>query len=283
MLNNKRGVSEVIVTVLILLLIIAAVAILWVVIGGFVRSSTERISLGVNAINLEIVQNSLKYKPSGDLEFKVKRNTGGGNMSSVKVLIEDESGQQVSYNYEQPISELETRNVLVPAASIASLGVISKVSIAPIVKGDSGKEYPGDVIDDANPGKGFVSSEGLVLYMPFDEDAKDKSGNGNDGVLFGDTKLDSGKIGQAYKFDGNGDYINISNIKGFSTQQVSVVAWVYPTAYNTATGFNHIINKGPSPGYLLYGPMTGGGTYFNVNGIGTSAQILNLNNFCFNC
>ena len=155
MLNNKRGVSEVIVTVLILLLIIAAVAILWVVIGGFVRSSTERISLGVNAINLEIVQNSLKYKPSGDLEFKVKRNTGGGNMSSVKVLIEDESGQQVSYNYEQPISELETRNVLVPAASIASLGVISKVSIAPIVKGDSGKEYPGDVIDDANPGKGL--------------------------------------------------------------------------------------------------------------------------------
>ena len=52
MFNNKRGVSEVIVTVLILLLIIAAVVILWVVIGGFVRSSTERISFGVNAINM---------------------------------------------------------------------------------------------------------------------------------------------------------------------------------------------------------------------------------------
>ena len=230
MFRNKKGVSEVIVTVLILLLIIAAVAILWIVISGFVRSSTERISLGVYAINLEIVENSLKYKTSGDLELRVKRSPGEGNLSSVKVLIEDEAGQQASYTYDLPIFELETKNIIVPASSISSLGAISRVSIAPIIQAGSGKKYPGDVVDSKAPAKGFVSSEELVLYMPFDEDVKDKSGNNiqmtNNGVTFS-----SGNVGQSGKFDSASQtWIEnpppIDN-KLLNINELTVSAWVF--------------------------------------------------------
>ncbi|MBI2629046.1 LamG domain-containing protein [Candidatus Pacearchaeota archaeon] len=241
MLKNKRGISEVIVTVLILLLIIAAISILWVVISGFLKSSSETISLGVNTINLEIVDNSLKYKSNGDLELRVKRNSGEGNLSGVKVLVEDESGQQVSYDYLQSIGELETRNILVPESTISSLGTISKVSIASVVISGSGKKSYGATNEEASPTKGFVSSNDLVLYMPFDGDAKDYSGNGNDGTCTSCPTATSGKIGGAYQFNGLTNKIDLPNTPTLSsaiggTNQWSVAYWgnYKPSVYSSS-------------------------------------------------
>lgn len=51
--------------------------------------------------------------------------------------------------------------------------------------------------------------EGLVAYYPFNGDANDKSGNGNDGTVFGAiTTADRfGNENAAYEFDGTNDYI----------------------------------------------------------------------------
>ena len=65
--------------------------------------------------------------------------------------------------------------------------------------------------------------EGLVAYYPFDGNAKDYSGNGNDGIVYGAT-LTSGVNGQAYSFDGLNDYIRLP-MSSFSSQQLSVTGW----------------------------------------------------------
>lgn len=48
----------------------------------------------------------------------------------------------------------------------------------------------------------FAGSSGLVLYLPFDGNVKDASGNGNDGIVKGNAKWVAGKFKQAMEFDG---------------------------------------------------------------------------------
>jgi len=73
------------------------------------------------------------------------------------------------------------------------------------------------------------SDDNLVAYYKLDGNANDEKGN--NGVVRGAT-LTSGKIGQAYNFDGVDDYINIS---GVSWSQVlspessfTITAWINP-------------------------------------------------------
>jgi hypothetical protein len=56
-------------------------------------------------------------------------------------------------------------------------------------------------------------NEGLVAYYPFDGNAQDASGNGNDGTVNGATLIEDrfGNVESAYSFDGNNDYISLDN------------------------------------------------------------------------
>jgi sugar lactone lactonase YvrE len=56
--------------------------------------------------------------------------------------------------------------------------------------------------------------DGLLAYYPFDGNALDKSGNGNNGEIFGGVTLTTnsfGLAGKALKFDGTSGYIKIAN------------------------------------------------------------------------
>jgi len=53
--------------------------------------------------------------------------------------------------------------------------------------------------------------DGLVAHYPFDGNANDESGNGNHGTEHGDVNYVSGKMGQAIKFDGINNYVEVEN------------------------------------------------------------------------
>jgi hypothetical protein len=76
--------------------------------------------------------------------------------------------------------------------------------------------------------------DGLVAYYPFNGNAHDESGNGNNGTVYGATLTTDrfGKSNSSYKFNGTTDYIDLSgtNILNFSTGGFSLVAWVNFTA-----------------------------------------------------
>jgi hypothetical protein len=60
--------------------------------------------------------------------------------------------------------------------------------------------------------KPFDPNEGLVAYFPFDGNALDMSGNGNDGTVYGATLSTdrNGDANKAYSFDGVNDWIGLS-------------------------------------------------------------------------
>jgi chitodextrinase len=89
-------------------------------------------------------------------------------------------------------------------------------------------------------------NSGLVAYYPFNGNANDESGNGNDGTVFGATLTTDrfGNSNSAYNFDGVNDYIK-ADASSLPTQERSVSFW-----FNADIVTNH-------PGLLGYG---GGGS-----------------------
>ena len=69
--------------------------------------------------------------------------------------------------------------------------------------------------------------DGLVAYYPFNGNANDESGCGNDGTVY-DAGLAADRFGNpqsAYYFDGMEDYIRIENDETLNPDSISVAAW----------------------------------------------------------
>jgi hypothetical protein len=76
----------------------------------------------------------------------------------------------------------------------------------------------------------YVPTNGLVAYWPFNGNANDESGNGNNGINFGATATTdrNGNSNSALSFNGSGNYISVpySNTIGVQ-QEITVSFWVY--------------------------------------------------------
>ena len=74
---------------------------------------------------------------------------------------------------------------------------------------------------------------GLVAYYSFDDcSAKDLSGNGNDGIIYG-AKCVDGKFGKALSFDGVNDYMEVPDSPSLDiTDEITIEAWAYLKSTN---------------------------------------------------
>jgi len=103
---------------------------------------------------------------------------------------------------------------------------------------------------------------GPVGYWDFEEGsgdtAFDRSGNGNNGSITG-ASYTQGKYGKAANFDGNGDYITVSDSSSLSpTHAVTIEAWIKPDATPGDAGkstpyFGIATKDGGFSGYPVYG------------------------------
>ncbi|MCD4696606.1 MAG: LamG domain-containing protein, partial [Bacteroidales bacterium] len=100
-----------------------------------------------------------------------------------------------------------------------------------------------------------LSSKGLVAFYPFNSNANDESGNGNDGIVNGATlttdRFDNEN--SAYIFDGQDDYIHIPFSEDFDfdpSGQFTLVVWANTNVLDVS---HHIVTKGPSNTVWDYG------------------------------
>jgi len=146
---------------------------------------------------------------------------------------------------------MKTRNLLLIAISIAAVSATAQVP-------------------------NYVPANGLIGWWPFNGNANDESGNGNNGTVNGTVPLVSdrnGIINTAYSFNGvPGNYINISNLcSQFTTGSISISIWASTNQagthsifqQNTASDANrvlaHIDFNSNGHTYWDYGNIWAGG------------------------
>jgi hypothetical protein len=232
----KRGLSDVVTTVLIILLVLAAVAIIWSFLGGFLQSSSETIQSNfASSIKLSVMPQSVSIQPIlRAVSFNVKREPGMGAITGITAVIEDSSGSKYTKTFNTTLNELESQKFTVYYGT--SIGTPKKITVVPKTKTDSGKEVYANslsygILDVSN--SQIANPDGLVGYWNFDNDFKDYSGNNNLGTQSGGVTFVPGKVGQAAHFTGsqyvivpNFDYSVLRNGKESSSWTIS--AWVHP-------------------------------------------------------
>lgn len=77
---------------------------------------------------------------------------------------------------------------------------------------------------------------GMVGWWPGNGSAND-SALGNNGQLVGNTTFQTAVVGQGFKFDGVGDYVEIPDSLSLKPAHVSVEAWVRLDSLTTSEGF----------------------------------------------
>ncbi len=99
-----------------------------------------------------------------------------------------------------------------------------------------------------------IALDGLVACYPFNGNAEDKSGFGNNGVVTGPTLTAdrNGNTNSAFDFDGIDDYIEIMDDPSLNfTTSLSLVAWVKIGDNFNINGEYFIISKGREVPYTL--------------------------------
>ena len=134
--NNKKGVSEVVANVLIVLLVIVGVAVIWSVVKPTIDKSAKGIETGTacTGVSLEVVS-CAQGDTTNDWDVVVKRNTGAGELTGLKLIFEDatEATSVVDAGAITGFDELETQTF-----SNLDDGTIvaTKVNVAAVVGGE---------------------------------------------------------------------------------------------------------------------------------------------------
>ena len=92
----------------------------------------------------------------------------------------------------------------------------------------------------------YVPTNGLIGWWPFNNNANDESGNGNNGTVNGATLTEdrNNLANNAYNFDGNSQSIQIPFTSRMSSKKISISFWVnIPQNYQGNNEFGFIVRS----------------------------------------
>ncbi|MBI2452162.1 hypothetical protein HYV50_03740 [Candidatus Pacearchaeota archaeon] len=151
---KKRGLSEIVTTVLIVLLALVAIGLVWTFIRGTIGRSGS--ALGSESKLLEIrysiVANSVVPSVDGkSVTFFAERETGGGDVNTFPVFsVEDKNGNMAAvYNYNTTkMNELERISVVINGADYGLTDNITKISVFAAIFDEEGNTKKAQIPSD---------------------------------------------------------------------------------------------------------------------------------------
>ena len=138
----------------------------------------------------------------------------------------------------------------------------------------------------------YVPTNGLVGWWPFNGNANDESGNGNNGTVNGATLTTDrfGQVGNAYSFDGISNDISVQHNSSLNILPVSISVWfktsisqpnkmlVNKYACQSQNGYSFRLNSN-KPSAFYFSNSSGTSNYLSLDPISTNFSSLNDNSW----
>jgi len=220
--KSKRAQANLIVVVLIILISISLIVVVWNAVNPIVKEG-EDIEVGALTTNLEI--KDVIFFVTGASKITVSRGTGGKEISELKFVFYDESGNSEVYTKEGGLEELGTE--VYSFSPIMNLGKIKSVSVYPVLERNVGREF------EVKTREICEAPEGLVSWWRFEDNLNDFLEN-NPGS--GTVDFVEGREGRAVSLNGNS--ISFGSGLGVS-EMVAISFWI-----KTRSDQGSIIKKG---------------------------------------
>lgn len=97
-----------------------------------------------------------------------------------------------------------------------------------------------------------IFGNNLILYCPFDGNAQDESGTGNNGTVSGAllTTDRFNNVNSAYSFDGVDDFVEVAHHPTLNCSSVSISVWFKTNSFTASNGYGpHLLSKRESSGW----------------------------------
>lgn len=139
---NKRGLSTIVIILIMILLSLAAIGIVWFVVQNILSKGAHQVGLGQFLINLDITN---AREQSGNILVNIMRNTGKGELVKIKFILSDGINSEI-LEQASNLSELETGSFSLHPTELISTN-IKNVSVAPVFRTEDGSEATGTITD----------------------------------------------------------------------------------------------------------------------------------------
>jgi len=134
-MTSKKGMSDVVTTLIIILLVIAAIGIIWVVVKPFISGGAGQFDIKSKCLSVDVKPIMVRCNETGICDVTLKRSAGGEAISGVKIIYYDANLQTNSTISAGTIDEQMTKLV-----SGISTGLnVTKVEVAVYFNDASGK------------------------------------------------------------------------------------------------------------------------------------------------
>lgn len=141
MKNNKKGLSTIVATLLIILLTLVAVGIIWVVVKNVITGGAGQVTIDAKCLSANVAATKVTNNTVGSPDlFSVTLTRAGGEdqIGGVKLAFTN-SDESTSYVYDVPGNIAALSTITVPVnISTATLANPSKVSVVVYFLDDSG-------------------------------------------------------------------------------------------------------------------------------------------------
>ena len=117
---EKRGLSAVVTTLIIILLVLVSVGIIWVVVRGVVESGAEQIDVSTKCLSIDIRAVSVEPVDSeeGNYSVTLERKSGGNEIEGIKVNVFNDTDSSGVMNFGVAIEELNEETVILESGII---------------------------------------------------------------------------------------------------------------------------------------------------------------------
>ncbi len=142
-MRDKKGLSTIVTTLIIILLVLVAIGIVWVVVRNVLTGGVGRIDPATECLKLDMSVTSASCNSAAACSVTMDRNPGGKAINGVKVIFSNSTEPGSIIDSTGDIAELTQKSV---TGSVGAGGVTNstpntnKVEVTPYYKDDTGAE-----------------------------------------------------------------------------------------------------------------------------------------------
>ena len=144
-IENKRGLSDIVVTLIIIVLALVAVGIVWAVVSNLLKTGTSQANFQFGTLFLSLTINNVALDNSGNVLVTVSRGTGDGDLSAIDFIVSDGTKSQV-IKKTTSLSPLGSQTFTLTPSDLQGISGIYEIDIAPVMN-SGGTDQIGSKVD----------------------------------------------------------------------------------------------------------------------------------------
>ncbi|PIN90233.1 hypothetical protein COU60_01985 [Candidatus Pacearchaeota archaeon CG10_big_fil_rev_8_21_14_0_10_34_76] len=141
MINQKKGLSDIVTNVLIILLVLVAVGIIWAFLNPTIRTGAGQLGGAADCLTVQLEPVSCDWQAGNQrVTFEVKRNAGSGSLKDIKLIVANgenlfSASSKLTGSSSEELQELATGRYIISSA----VNMIGKsFTVAAVVDDGSG-------------------------------------------------------------------------------------------------------------------------------------------------